>query len=385
MVTERFRHISFGELRKLVDLRASRQLSGFNRLVLWLNYFVIIALILSVVAKYISPQLFWFIAFFGLAFPVITLLNFLFIIYWVMLGKRTVIFSIIAMVIALPGTLRFIQISWPSKQAASLKVTSYNSMLFDLYNWTKNKDSRNLILTGLSEINSDVLCLQEFYNSEEEGDFHNTDTLTQLLNLNYHHTEYSTTLRNTDHWGIAIFSKYPIINKGKILFNTKSNNLCIYSDIVIRKDTVRIYNIHLQSISFSKSDTKFLKDVISEQDAKDEVENGKSILRRIKRAFIKRAEQVQMIKASMATCPYRIILCGDFNDTPASYAYEQLCNELNDSFVEKGLGFGRTYAGAWPQFRIDYILHSPEIKCLQFKRQDETVTDHFPITAYFDL
>lgn len=385
MVTERFRHISFGELRKLVDLRASRQLSGFNRLMLWLNYFVIIALILSVVAKYISPQLFWFIAFFGLAFPVITLLNFLFIIYWVMLGKRTAIFSIIAMVIALPGTLRFIQISWPSKQAASLKVTSYNSMLFDLYNWTKNKDSRNLILTGLSEINSDVLCLQEFYNSEEEGDFHNTDTLTQLLNLNYHHTEYSTTLRNTDHWGIAIFSKYPIINKGKILFNTKSNNLCIYSDIVIRKDTVRIYNIHLQSISFSKSDTKFLKDVISEQDAKDEVENGKSILRRIKRAFIKRAEQVQMIKASMATCPYRIILCGDFNDTPASYAYEQLCNELNDSFVEKGLGFGRTYAGTWPQFRIDYILHSPEIKCLQFKRQNETVTDHFPITAYFDL
>ncbi len=351
---------------------------------LWVNYAAIVALLLSVIAKYISPQLFWLLAFFGLAFPFIVLFNFLFVVYWMLIGKRTAVFTIIALAIALPTCYRFLQFSVPTKKAVKLKVTSYNSMLFDLYNWTKNKDSRNLILTSLAEINSDILCLQEFYNSEEVGDFHNSDTLKRLLRLKYSHVEYTTTLRTTDHWGIALFSKYPIINKGKILFNTTSNNLCIYSDILVGKDTIRVYNIHLQSISFSKSDAKFLKDVVSAEDAKDEMENGKSILRRIKRAFIKRAEQVQMIQQSMETCRYPIILCGDFNDTPASYAYEQLSKKLNDSFIEKGKGFGRTYAGSWPQFRIDYILHSPQLNCLQFRRHDETVTDHYPITAYFN-
>lgn len=385
MSTNRFKHISLSELRELVNLREARRLSGFNRVILWFNYACIICLLLSVSAKYISPQLFWFPAFFGLAFPFLFLANFIFIVYWILIGKRTAIFPILAFIIAFPNCLRFVQISSKSSTPADLKVTSYNSMLFDLYNWKKNKDSRNQILSELAELSSDIVCLQEYYNSEEENDFHNTDTLTTLLNLKYNHVEYTATLRETDHWGIATFSRYPIINKGKILFNTRSNNLCIYSDILVGKDTLRVYNVHLQSISFSKSDNKFLNDVVSEKDAQDEMTNSKNILRRLKRAFVKRAEQVQMIKASMANCPYKIILCGDFNDTPASYAYEQFRENLKDCFVERGLGFGRTYAGSWPQFRIDYILHDPKIKCLNFKRQSETLTDHYPITAYLKL
>lgn len=257
-------------------------------------------------------------------------------------------------------------------------------MLFDLYNWSKNKESRAKILANLSEINPDILCLQEFYTSEQKGGYNNIDTVKQILNTGYYHSEYTTTLRKFDHWGIATFSKYPIINQGKLIFNTRSNNICIYSDIVIHKDTIRVYNIHLQSISFSKGDNKFLEDVISEKDAEDEMLNGKNILRRLKRAFLKRTRQADMIALHMKTCHYKIIVCGDFNDTAASYSYYQLSKNLKDSFIEKGLGFGRTYAGKWPQFRIDYILHSKELKCSNFKRSAETFTDHYPITAYFD-
>ncbi len=257
-------------------------------------------------------------------------------------------------------------------------------MLFDLYNWTKNRENRNKILVNLSEINPDILCLQEFYTSEEKGDYNNIDTVKHILKTKYFHCEYTVTLRKFDHWGIATFSKYPIINQGKILFQTTSNNICIYSDIVINKDTIRVYNIHLQSISFSKGDNKFLDDVISEKDAEDEVGNSKNILRRLKRAFLKRTKQVDMIVLHMKTCRYKIIVCGDFNDTAASYTYQQLSKNLNDSFIEKGLGFGRTYAGKWPQFRIDYILHSKALSCSGFKRSAETFTDHYPITAYFD-
>ena len=89
-------------------------------------------------------------------------------------------------------------------------------MLFDLYNWTKNTQSRNIILTALAEENPDILCLQEFYTSEEKGDFNNIDTVTGLLNAKNHHIEYTTTLRGNDHWGIATFTKFPIIKKEKL-------------------------------------------------------------------------------------------------------------------------------------------------------------------------
>ncbi len=256
-------------------------------------------------------------------------------------------------------------------------------MLFDLYNWKKNKETRNKILNSLADIHPDILCLQEFYTSEGSTTFNNIDTVKKLLNTKYYHSEYTSTLREVDHWGIATFSKYPITNQGKLVFNTRSNNICIFTDVVINYDTIRVYNLHLQSISFSKKDNKFLDDVISEKDAEDELEQSKNILRRLKRAFTKRTKQVEMITAHIKTCKHKLILCGDFNDTPASYTYQKLLGNLNDAFVEKGNGFGRTYAGKWPQFRIDYIFHSKELKCKSYQRSDETFTDHFPITAYF--
>ncbi len=341
---------------------------------------------MAVASKYVSPLLFWIPAFFGLAFPFLFLLNLLLIIYWLIQFKPAGVFGIIALCISLPTAYGFIQISFPARniQTKQLKVTSFNCMLFDLYSWKKNKQNRSKILTSLSEINPDILCLQEFYTSEIVGHHNNIDTLKQILKTDYFQSEYTTTLREYNHWGIATFSKYPIINQGKILFNTTSNNICIYSDIVINKDTLRVYNIHLQSIRFSKGDNKFLEDVVSEKNAENEVEKSKNILRRLKRAFLKRTKQVDMVVLHMKTCRYKVIVCGDFNDTAASYTYQKLSKKLNDAFIEKGFGFGTTYAGKWPQFRIDYILHSKNIICTNYKRSIETFTDHYPITAYFD-
>lgn len=374
-------------MRDLVIRKEERQLSVFNRIVLWLHYFIIISLAVSVIAKYISPILFWIPAFFGLAFPFLFLLNFILILYWVAQFKPAFLFGLILLIISIPTALRYVQLSFTTTKSENktLKVTSYNSMLFDLYNWTKNHETRPRIMNSLSDINPDILCLQEFYTSEQKGDFNNIDSIKQLVRTDYYHCEYTTTLREQDHWGIATFSKYPIIKKGKIVFNTTSNNICIYSDIVVNKDTLRVYNVHLQSVSFSKKDNQFLEDVISEKkDAADEMTNSKNILRRLKRAFLKRTMQVDMIVLHMKLCPYKIILCGDFNETAASYSYEQLSRKLKDAFIEKGIGFGRTYAGKWPQFRIDYILHDKRLHCSKYKRSDETFTDHYPITAYFD-
>lgn len=306
--------------------------------------------------------------------------------YWLIQLKPVAMFGVLALLLSLPTAGRYVQ--WRrnlDKSAFQMfKVTSYNSMLFDLYNWKKNRENRLRILTELSEINPDILCLQEFYTSEDKNDYNNLDTIRQILNTNYVHNEYTTTLRHNDHWGMATFSKFPIVNQGKIVFHTRSNNLCIYTDIVIAGDTIRVYNVHLQSISFSKDDNKFLDEVVSEKDATDEMAHSKSILRRLKRAFLKRSAQVDMIVLHMSTCPYKIILAGDFNDTAASYVYERLSANLHDAFVKRGNGFGRTYAGDWPQFRIDYILYSKDLQCLDYIKHDETFTDHHAISAYFN-
>jgi endonuclease/exonuclease/phosphatase family metal-dependent hydrolase len=350
---------------------------------LWLNYFIIVSLIAACFAKYISPVIFWPIAFAGLAFPFIFLLNLAFVLYWLAQFRRAFMISMAAAAFAYPTASKYVQLKSSEESVVkSFKITSYNSMLFDLYNWRHNKETREKIFGNLADIDSDIICLQEFYTSEEEGDFNNIDSLTKLLNLPNFHTEYTTTLRKFDHWGIATFSRFPIINKGKIVFQTRSNNMCIYSDIVIKKDTVRVYNVHLQSISFSKKDNKFLEDIKNGAESEEDIEKSKNVLRRLKRAFTKRAKQVEAIKTHMATCKYKIILCGDFNDTAASYTYKLLSEKMDDAFIEKGSGFGRTYAGNWPQFRIDYILHSKELGCNRFNRAEETFTDHFPITAH---
>lgn len=366
----------------MVKVRQSRELSLFNRILLWINYFFIVSLLISLSAKYISPHLFWLIAFFGLGFPYLVLINVIFVIYWISQFRREALISLMAILICSFTIRNYVQISFSDSGSNSdIKVTSYNSMLFDLYNWSKNSQSRQLIIKQLQEINPDILCLQEFYESDRFPQFFNIDTVLNTLNTKYYHVEYTTNFKH-NHFGIATFSKYRIINKGKIVFNTKSNNICIYSDVLIGEDTVRIYNMHLQSISFSENDYKFIGDLQDDDDAKDELENSKTILRRLKRAFVKRADQSELVSASIKSCRYKIILCGDFNDTPASYAYNLISDNLRDAFIEKGSGFGKTYAGKFPQFRIDYIFHSKDLECTQFTRSEEAYTDHFPITAY---
>lgn len=372
----------------LVKKKNAEKLSKLNRLLLWINYLCMVCLLGAIASKYISPESFWILAFFGLAFPVIVLLNLLFIIYWLMQFRIHAVFSFIMVILSIPTSLGFVQVSFNTKKPSNkdIKVMSYNSMLFDLYNWSKNSQSRNLILSSLAEENPDILCLQEFYTSEEKGDFNNIDTLTGLLNTKNSHIAYTTTLRNLDHWGIATFTKYPVLKKGKIDFNTRSNNICIYTDVLIDGDTVRIYNMHLQSISFSKADYKFINAIRNDTSkVQDEMENSKSILRRLKRAFVKRAIQADAIAMHISKCHYKIILCGDFNDTPASYVYRTIKGELHDAFTEAGSGFEQTYAGNFPRFRIDYILHSADFQCNRYYHLPETLTDHYPLVSYLSV
>lgn len=257
-------------------------------------------------------------------------------------------------------------------------------MLFDLYNWSKNKHSRREIFNMLNEQSPDIICFQEFYHSDQPGGFNNADTLIQFLPSKNIHVEYTVTERQTDHWGMATLSRFPIVNRGRILFETSFNNACLFTDILIDSDTIRVYNIHLASVNLNYSDYKFIKHVQDSliTNGDKDIESSKNIFRHLKKAFIKRAQQTNVVAQHIQSSPYPVIVCGDFNDTPNSYTYQKIRGNLNDAFKKAGWGIGETYAGMIPLLRIDYVLYSDFFRAIEYQKIQETLTDHHPVIVY---
>jgi endonuclease/exonuclease/phosphatase family metal-dependent hydrolase len=182
-------------------------------------------------------------------------------------------------------------------------------------------------------------------------------------------------------FGIATLSRYPIVEKGVVPFDREGTNMCIYTDIDYNGKIVRVYNMHLQSLHFKQTDLEFLKSLnFSDEQT---LAGAKNIFSRFKHAFIRREEQAKTIREHINDCPYPVVLCGDFNDTPLSYSYELLKGDLIDAFQEKGTGIGSTYNGAFPLLRIDYVLHSANLQLHYFEKKKEDLSDHYPLVAYF--
>jgi len=376
--------VSTSENNPINEIAIKRKRFRFiNKLAMFITHIAVILIFLSYLSAYVSPESFWFIAFIGLAYPFILLLNIIMFLYWLIQFKKICLYPLLFILFGwsyLSATIQFNFTNPNFDKNKAIKVLSYNVKVFDLYNWTHNLETRDKIFKFFKNENADIMCFQEFF-SRDTIKFNNMDSLLKFNNAKYAHAEYSFNDKHKQHFGIATFTRFPIVNKGKIHFPTKNNNLCIYTDIKVGNDTIRIYNMHLQSIAFSKSDYKYAEDLKNNVDAED-IENSKNILRRLKRAFIKRAKQADLIHESISKCKYPIIVCGDFNDTPSSYSYNTICKSLKDAFVESGSGTGQSYIGAFPSFRIDYILHSPKFNSYQFTTIKQELSDHYPITTY---
>lgn len=260
----------------------------------------------------------------------------------------------------------------------NLKVMSYNLRLFNLYDWRNNIQTRNQIFQFLKKESPDIACFQEFYHQKNSITFPTKDTILQLMPWKYYQEKYTHEMKNEQFFGVATFSKYPIINKGEIPFINDDNNFCIYSDMVWNNDTIRVFNAHIGSIRFKKEDYEFFGD---ENKIHPEDEGGRKIITRLKKAFQNRAQQIQAIEEEVQKSPYNVILCLDMNDSPMSFAYQTMQNNLKDAFTESGQGSGATYIGKIPSFRIDYIFHSPELKSGGFITHQEELSDHRAISC----
>ncbi|HRG60158.1 MAG TPA: endonuclease/exonuclease/phosphatase family protein [Bacteroidia bacterium] len=359
-------------------------MSFFRKVIFFFNLLAIGALMLCYMNPHVSPAKFWPLAFLGLAYPAVYIINIFFFLFWLLRKSILLLFSAITLSFGFFHFNTIYQFRWQDKVSKtkenSIKVMSFNVRLFDLYNWTKNKTTRQAIFDFIKKENPDIIAFQEFY-ADEDNEFIQVDSLKSLLNLPYNDYEFTLTLRKKHHWGIATYSKCRIIGSGHVNFREKSNNICIYSDMLINHDTVRVYNMHLQSIHLLKEDYKFIDALGNDSVDVDEYKGSRKIAGRLKRAFIKRAEQVDSVSKSIKNSPYPVIVCGDFNDTPASYTYQTMTSNLKDSFVGAGKGWGKTYIGIFPSYRIDYILHSNSFEAYEYTTHQEKLSDHYAISC----
>ena len=187
---------------------------------------------------------------------------------------------------------------------------------------------------------SRTICFQEYFYDNTKK-FITREIILKELGLNYYHESFTKESNKNSLFGLATFSNFPIINKGSLAFKNDHSNHCMWSDIVCESDTLRVFNTHLGSIRFNYSDYKIIGGKGKPIRSYHKIPN-QDIINRLKIGFSKRAEQLNELTPILKNSPYRRILCSDLNDTPISYAYNQLSNEFTDSFTKSGFGTGGT-------------------------------------------
>ncbi|MCF8225290.1 MAG: endonuclease/exonuclease/phosphatase family protein [Bacteroidales bacterium] len=358
---------------------------AFRNLIKYLNYLAAFSLLISYSAPFIDPSKILFPAFFGLIYPYILLVNLIFLIYWIIRFRKELLISLLAIIIGWTHLMNFLPMNFsgnndiPSNNAPEwISIMSYNVRTFDKYKWSRSENSREGIFRIIKEESPAVICFQEFYTVNKKGR-HEVDIIDRLKTHPYNAVYYARKSSPNTGIGIATFSKYPIVKTSRIPFDNTLNQ-AVYTDIWVGNDTVRIFNIHLQSIKFAHNNYSFI-DTLSLKYSNQQIKEVKEIGMKLKDAFIQRSEQSIIIHRYIKNSPHPVIVAGDFNDTPVSFAYTRIKKGLHDAFREAGRGLGNTYAGDLPSFRIDFILYSKEIEATGFKRIKSRFSDHFPISA----
>ncbi|HNQ12499.1 MAG TPA: endonuclease/exonuclease/phosphatase family protein [Bacteroidia bacterium] len=342
-------------------------------------------LILTLASSIFNPSLFWPFATLSIGYQFIFIINLLNLILCIYLNRKIAVAPLLVFLLGFytmtgfyrPGIFVKTRNINPDHTA---KIMSYNCRLFDFYNWASNKKTRNDIVDMLHKENPDILCFQEFFDSDEIG-FRNLKMIDKTMGSYFVHSEFPIILRGKDRYGMATISRFPIVRKEVIKNSDSKMNMCLISDVVIEQDTLRIFNLHLQSVRFNAAEFKFIQN-IEEGDANQRLVTSKQVLKRLRNGFIKRKLQVDAIVEKIDASPYPILLCGDFNDTPASYAYRKLSDNLDDAYRVSGKGLSSTYVGPLPFLRIDYIMHDEEvIESESYKVIRQKFSDHYPIVC----
>lgn len=356
-----------------------------RRIALIISICSAVVTLLAYSAVKISPLTFKIPAYFGLGFKYILIVDILILIFLVIAKQKAAFITAGVLLCGYNLIGREFKINLSSLSdddkieiENEFKIMSFNVRLLDRYNWIKSKrDTRLKIFDFLKYEDPDILCLQEFY-SKNSDSLSNEAIIQKLTNSPFVYRDYTygDSTHNIDK-GFIIFSKYPLYNR-EYIFDNQNKLTGIYADAQINDRMVRIFNIHLKSIQLGYDDYNFIDSINKNEDRFPKI---KKILYKIDLAYAQRLNQAGIISRKISESTIPVIVCGDFNDTPISYTYKIINENLVDAFVESGSGFGRTFSIKFFSFRIDYILHSKDLNGRCYKIYNENLSDHYAISC----
>ena len=338
-----------------------KKLNAIDKIVFFFNSLIATMLLLSYLLQYVEPKHFAYLSVLSLTVPLLIILNLLFVIYWLLKIKKQLIVSLFVLVIGYSHVLSLYKFS-SSKNIEdddNITIMNYNVRLFNLYNWIPEKDIEAQIVSLVKEEQPDVVSFQEYYQHDN-------------VDLSFYKYKYEKLSGQKVKNGQAIFSKYPIVNSGSIDFPDTENN-AIFVDVVKGIDSIRIYNVHLQSSGINTDVEKLNRD------------NSERLFKRVVKTFKKQQSQAELFIDHKNKSPHKVIVCGDFNNTSYSYVYRKVKGKLVDAFDEAGKGFGRTFDFKYFPVRIDFILVDKSFSVNGFKSFNEKLSDHFPILTRVSL
>ena len=327
-----------------------------------LTAFSVLIVSLSLVAIWahkIDPSINIFVHYILLFYPFLAVINFALFAWWIVRKRILALIPLIGLILNLSLILSSVKFSRGLNQSkeGSISVMSYNVHYFS----SGETSNLPLIASLISSYEADVVSLQEV---QPHHLFSLDEIKREFDKLPYSHIHVGDHLEI----GMAVFSKHPIINAEKIKFEDSGNGFLLV-DILFRGDTIRIINAHLQTTGISG--IKRFK--------------AKNIINSIGENLIKRSRQAKYVRELIDNTKYPVIICGDFNDIPQSYAYHTIIGtDLTDSFKESGSGFGGSYRYIMGLMRIDYILHSKHFKAIGFEQDKSKFSDHYAIFSVLE-
>ena len=331
-----------------------KKLHFIDKLIYILNSILAVLLLLSYLLPYISPKNIPIFAILSLFAPLLIAVNLIFVVYWLLRLKKQFLLSTLILLVGWSFNSTFYKISGKNNSENNdISVMSYNVRMFNHWKWIDNDSIPNRIFDFIKTKNPDILLFQEYYRIKNNP-------------IKYPY-QFINTKKDSGKIGLAIYSKFPIINKGSLDLKNTANNI-IFVDIKRENDTIRVYNLHLQSLQLNTEKENFGQ------------ENSEKLVARLKESFKKQAQQTETFLAHQSSWKGKTIVGGDFNNTSYSWVYKQIASNKKDAFVKAGKGFGNTF-NYWFPLRIDYILTDETATIQSFEVIPEKNSDHYPILS----
>lgn len=368
-----------------------------KKVVIFCNLVVVVLFLLGCYGRWFLPAKWWFIGMLTLSVFWLFILLLFFFIFWLFLKSRWSLLFLITIAVSWEPITSIVPLRMNhefrmEKQEKDLRLMTWNVAQFDILDFKKNHAVHDSMIALINRYDPDIACFQEMVAGDSVVDlntpyykkfsfYYLPDFAKSIGFTDYFYSyNYKENYLNMQHFGILVLSKYPIINKQTVSYYPHDyNSIFQYIDILKGNDTIRVFNLHLQSLKFSPANLKYIDNPTVE--SQEDIKKTKNILSKFRLGFIRRQQQADRIKLSINQSPYPVVVCGDFNDVANSYAYETIGDGLLNCFETRGAGLGRTYSGISPSLRIDNIFTDKKFLTTQYHCEGRKLSDHFPVIA----